>query len=103
MPPFRTGFCLNLNSVSHGPRGALTYVRCGAHAGLNSDIAPCLKVPIPEVVSFHSITSSARATNASGSAKPRAFAVFRLITNSNLVGACTGRSAGFSPLRMRST
>ena len=27
----------------------------------------------------------------------------RLITNSYLVGACTGRSAAFSPLRMRST
>jgi hypothetical protein len=25
----------------------------------------------------------------------------RLITNSYLVGACTGRSAGFAPLRMR--
>ena len=30
-----------------------------------------------------------------------ALAVLRLITISNLVGACTGRSAGFSPLRMR--
>ena len=35
--------------------------------------------------------------------RPSAFAVLRLITNSYLVGACTGRSAGFSPLRMRST
>jgi hypothetical protein len=26
------------------------------------------------------------------------FAVLRLISSSNLVGACTGRSAGFSPL-----
>ena len=32
-----------------------------------------------------------------------AFAVLRLITSSYLVGACTGMSAGFSPLRMRST
>ena len=32
-----------------------------------------------------------------------AFAVFRLMTSSNLVGSMTGRSAGFSPLRMRST
>jgi hypothetical protein len=30
-------------------------------------------------------------------------AVLRLITSSNLVGSCTGKSAGFSPLRMRST
>jgi NADH-quinone oxidoreductase subunit D len=35
--------------------------------------------------------------------RPSALAVFKLITSSNLVGACTGRSAGFSPLRMRST
>jgi hypothetical protein len=32
-----------------------------------------------------------------------ALAVLRLITSSYFVGACTGRSAGFSPLRMRST
>src|SRR5262249_62410726 len=51
----------------------------------------------------HSITSSARASSAGGIATPRAFAVFMLMTNSYLVGACTGRSAGFSPLRMRST
>ena len=32
-----------------------------------------------------------------------AFAVLRLITSSYLVGACTGRSPGLSPFRMRST
>src|SRR5437879_628881 len=51
----------------------------------------------------HSITASARASTASGTSMPSALAVFRLITSSYLVGACTGRSAGFSPLRMRST
>ena len=51
----------------------------------------------------HSITSSARASSVGGISTPRAFAVLRLITSSYLVGACTGRSAGFSPLRMRST
>src|SRR5262249_26692996 len=56
-----------------------------------------------EVAAFHSITSSARASSVGGTSRPSALAVFRLITNSNLVGACTGRSAGFSPLRMRST
>jgi hypothetical protein len=30
---------------------------------------------------------------------PSAFAVLRLISNSYLVGACTGNSPGFSPLR----
>jgi hypothetical protein len=34
---------------------------------------------------------------------PSVFAVLRLITSSYSVGACTGRSAGFSPLRMLST
>src|SRR5262249_11945669 len=51
----------------------------------------------------HSITSSARASSVGGTARPRALAVLRLIAKSYLVGACTGRSAGFSPLRMRST
>src|SRR5262245_34925046 len=50
----------------------------------------------------HSITSSARASTAAGMSRPRAFAVLRLTTSSYLVGACTGRSPGFSPLRMRS-
>src|SRR6516225_1159561 len=50
----------------------------------------------------HSITSSARASSVAGSSRPSALAVFRLITSSYLVGACTGRSAGFSPLRIRS-
>ena len=51
----------------------------------------------------HSITSSARASSIGGTVRPSAFAVFRLIASSNLVGCITGRSAGFSPLRMRPT
>ena len=47
----------------------------------------------------HSITSSARASSVGGTSRPSAFAVLRLIASSYLVGACTGRSAGFSPLR----
>src|SRR5215471_21288865 len=50
----------------------------------------------------HSITSSARASNDEGIVRPRVWAVLRLITSSYLVGICTGRSAGFSPFRMRS-
>src|SRR5262249_25861116 len=56
-----------------------------------------------EIASCHSITSSARASTVGGISRPSAFAVLRLITSSYLVGAWTGRSAGFSPLRMRST
>jgi hypothetical protein len=48
----------------------------------------------------YSITSSASASNLSGISRPSAFAVLRLITNSNFVDCWTGRSAGFSPLRM---
>jgi glutathione-regulated potassium-efflux system ancillary protein KefC len=51
----------------------------------------------------HSITSSARASKLGGTARPITRAARRLTTRSNLTGACTGRSAGFSPLRMRST
>src|SRR5262245_33604699 len=53
------------------------------------------------LTSPHSITSSASASSLSGTSRPIAFAVLRLITNSNLVGWVTGRSAGFVPLRMR--
>ena len=53
--------------------------------------------------SSHSITSSARASSVGGTVRPSALAVLRLIDSSYLVGACTGKSAGFSPLRMRST
>jgi hypothetical protein len=45
----------------------------------------------------HSITSPARKRNDSGIFRPSVFAVFKLIANSYLVGACTGRSAGFRP------
>ena len=50
----------------------------------------------------HSITSSAATRRAGGTLRPRAFAVFKFRIVSNFVGACNGRSAGFSPLRMRS-
>ena len=56
-----------------------------------------------ELAPNHSITSSARASTVGGMSRPSAFADLRLMTSSYLVGACTGRSAGFAPLRMRST
>ena len=48
----------------------------------------------------HSITSSALASNLSETVMPSALAVFRLMINSTLVACWTGRSAGFSPLRI---
>jgi tripartite-type tricarboxylate transporter receptor subunit TctC len=50
---------------------------------------------------FPPITSSASASSLSGTFRPRAFAVLRLMTSSNLVGRMTGRSAGLAPLRIR--
>src|SRR5262245_23154911 len=47
-----------------------------------------------ELAALHSITSSASASSLSGIWRPSAFAVFRLITNSNLVGCWTGSSPG---------
>ena len=48
---------------------------------------------------FHrySITSSARASNVGGTARPIDFAVLRLITSSNVVGCSIGISVGFAP------
>src|SRR5262249_23381340 len=54
-----------------------------------------------ELAAFHSITSSARPDNGSGTVRPSALAVLRLITSSIFVTCCTGKSAGFWPLRMR--
>ena len=45
----------------------------------------------------HSITLSARTRNDSGIVSPRAFAVLRLITSSNLVGCSIGMSATLMP------
>ena len=49
---------------------------------------------------LYSITSSARAMSIGGRVIPRLLAVERLIDSTNLVGCITGRSEGFSPLRM---
>jgi hypothetical protein len=54
-----------------------------------------------ELPPSHSITSSAVICMINGTARPSFLAVFRLITNSNLLDCMTGRSPGFSPLRIR--
>ena len=51
----------------------------------------------------YSINSSARSSTDRGIVSPSAFAVWRLMTNSNFVGCSTGRSAGLAPFRIRST
>ena len=48
-----------------------------------------------------SITSSASARSFGGMSRPSVLAVLRLMINSNFDGCATGKSDGFSPLRMR--
>jgi hypothetical protein len=55
----------------------------------------------PGFATFYSITSSARASSVGGTVRLSALAVLRLITSSTFVDCCTGRLAGFSPLRIR--
>src|SRR4030088_2904581 len=55
-----------------------------------------------DIVSY-SITSSARRRIDGGMVRPSALAVLRLTPSSNLIGCCTGRSAGFAPLMILST
>src|SRR5215468_9425325 len=51
----------------------------------------------------YSITSSAIASNLSGTLRPSALAVLRLMTSSSLVGSSTGMSAGLVPRTILST
>ena len=73
-----------------------THPRLGLHSGVRETYTTAGQSP------HHSITSSAVASNLSGIVRPSALAVLRLITNSNLVGCWTDRSAGVVPLRTRS-
>src|SRR5262249_46253881 len=66
---------------------------CGCTADERDELAPL----------HHSITSSARASTLSGNARPSVLAVLTLIVSSYLIGCCTGNSATFAPLRIRST
>jgi len=99
--------------IHYGVREAInskwsTDVRLGAHSGLKSDITALPKSTVNGFMhrskqQNYSITSSAVASNVGGTVNPNDCAVLRLMTNWNFVGCCTGSSAGFAPLRMRST
>jgi hypothetical protein len=49
--------------------------------------------------SDYSITSSARSSSGSGTLRPIALAILRLITSSNFTGCSIGKSAGFAPFK----
>src|SRR5262249_473232 len=57
----------------------------------------------PCCLASYLITLSARNSSDCGIVRLSAFAVLRLITNSNFVGCSTGRSAGFAPFKILST
>lgn len=75
--------------------------RLNCCAAANCSDGPQSRTKCIATKSSYSIKSSAVASNFSGIVRPSAFAVLRLMTNSYLVGACTGRSGGFSPRNMR--
>src|SRR5215468_7098178 len=62
-----------------------------------------VSVPTATLRAAYSITLVARSRIEVGTSMPSAFAVLRLSATSISVVRCTGRSAGFSPLRMRPT
>ena len=80
-------------------------LRCGSQSALppKADMQLGMSALCQQRTFAYSITSSALASSVGGTVRPSAFAVFRLMTIWYFVGACTGMSAGFSPLRMRST
>src|SRR5215467_7990730 len=65
-----------------------------------ADLRRCTRCVHKILLYAHSITSSARASSAGGVVRPRTLAVLRFMTSSNFVGNCTGRSAGWAPLRI---
>jgi hypothetical protein len=85
------------------------YFRIAPKADANS-IFECIPVYSREVPTAdvsrcskfgaYSITSSAMASTPGGMARPRAFAVLRLMTSSNLLDWKTGKSAGLAPFRI---
>jgi hypothetical protein len=85
-------------------------IQLTAASWLNSDFRPSKLYSLTShlasfLLTHHAylITRSALASTLGGIVRPICLAVFKLITNSNLVGCSTGNSAGFAPLRILST
>ena len=109
-----TTFCPSTNPTSFNPRrSAIMTFGKGAEGVLRSKpttgiIACCARatsghdaaVPPSSVMSSRRFTQSPRRrgrARVGGTSRPSALAVFRLMTSSYLVGACTGRSAASRP------
>src|SRR6266849_3254305 len=78
-------------------------LRCETHKFFStaSTRSGCRRFNCLALRDFYSITSSARPSSVIGNVRPSALAVFMLMISSTLVDCCTGRSDGFSPLRIR--
>src|SRR5262249_48091912 len=98
-----------LNQAHCQPIGRLAKVHEHCSGTIRARVLPSeagapLAAPAPPLrTPGQLVASSARASSVGGIWMPSALAVLRLITSSYLVGCWTGRSPGFSPLRMRST
>ena len=102
-PPHKCGSPMTLSRSGRGPKNPMIGIFAGCCARAASGHAAA---PPSSVMNSRRFTRSPRRRGrapSAGTSRPSALAVLRLITSSYLVGACTGRSAGFSPLRMRST
>jgi hypothetical protein len=87
-----------------GKKPVVWPVRSTAWFGWERPVSRAGVLPIPRPCSrLYLITSSAWKRMCGGMVRPRAFAVFKLMTSSNFMGCSTGRAAGLLPFRMRST
>ena len=109
-PVGRTGFSLLAGSIT----ALLTIAtRKGSLVPLNSHASGTRRFGVREksiqswhrrtLCCHHLMTLSARYSTDCGIVRLSAFAVFRLMTNSNFVGCSTGNSAGWAPFRILST
>ena len=103
---FQSSLCRSW--VKIGLRGGVR--RCMTAFPPKADVEPrsydVANVPLAAVSNrskqyLYSITSSAMARSDGDTVRPSIRAVSVLMTSSNLVACTTGKSAGFSPLRMR--
>ena len=84
---------------ANSAKGHVRFTPKSGHVRCNE---ACRFGPIADIA-IYSITSSAATKRGGEIVKPSAFAVRRLTAVLKNTGACTGRSAGAAPFRMRST
>ena len=89
--------CANADAGPNASTTPRATRRASAGMGTSSSVSAARRfAECPRSLPY-SITSSARANSVGGTSRPGASAVFRLITSSNTVGCCTGKSAGLAP------